>query len=130
MEDEIDTSSLLLELQEISNKRSSSRFQQQKKPSHCRMQTKLTEGGVNATDSEGDENSAARFLSQYAEEGHLNQYWYSETTIRVFCSAIVEALSKYGGKRVAFLSTPSLYFALPPHVRDHSFLFDVSYFGN
>jgi hypothetical protein len=42
----------------------------------------------------------------------LNQYWYSPTTIR---ARVDEALLY--GHRIAFLSTPSLYFALTPEQR-------------
>eukprot|EP01039_Chlorochromonas_danica_P009255 gene9257-10218_t len=53
------------------------------------------------------------------ENGDFNQYWYSTKTIE----KIVEEVSNVNG-RIAFLSTPSLYFSLPPSVREQSYLFE------
>ena len=62
-----------------------------------------------------------KFLADNIEDGDYNQYWYSERTI----DKIVDALVSNGG-RIAFLSTPSLYFSLPDEIRSNSFVFDVS----
>ena len=120
MEDEqLSTEYFLNELREISNKRSK-RFNSKITPSTTKMVQ-----GINDIEING-ENMAAQFLNQYAEDSDLNQYWYSEGTIQVYCNAILEAISTSDCKNVAFLSTPSLYFALPLHARANSFLFDVS----
>lgn len=55
-------------------------------------------------------------LSEFAP-----QYWYSTYTI----NQIVEDCVNVGG-RIAFLSTPSVYFALPEEVRANAYCFDVS----
>src|SRR3989338_7551247 len=49
----------------------------------------------------------------------LNQYWYSEATIQALCEEI-----KLYGSKVAFLSTPSLYFAFPEEERKNFKLFE------
>ena len=66
------------------------------------------------------------FLSQIDEDRDLNQYWYSEKSIEILCDAIREGLSLFKGKRVAFLSTPSLFFSLSMEEREHCALFEVS----
>lgn len=73
------------------------------------------------------------FLRSNPEDPNLNQYWYSSDTITVLRAAILEGLASIqrypysssdvtmekdgGGGRVAFLSTPSLYFSFPESVR-------------
>ena len=66
------------------------------------------------------------FHSTTAEKGDLNQYWYSEKTCEVLCDAVKEIVSLKGGEsaRVAFLSTPSLFFSLGEEVRKLCTLFD------
>lgn len=66
------------------------------------------------------------FHSINAEKGDLNQYWYSEKTCKVLCDAVQESISLKGGEsaRVAFLSTPSLFFSLDEEVRKQCTLFD------
>ena len=58
------------------------------------------------------------------ENGDLNQYWYSGVTIKALATGALEACKGGGaGHRVAFLSTPSLYFSLPVAARvGHSVL--------
>ena len=63
----------------------------------------------------------ALFLEGNIEDGDHNQYWYSEKTI----AKIVEAIVGKGGK-VAFLSTPSLYFSVPADIQADAHVFDVS----
>lgn len=65
--------------------------------------------------------ASAKFLLDNHEDGDFNQYWYSEHTI----SKIVEALVRNDG-RIAFLSTPSLYFSLPEETKARAYVFDVS----
>src|SRR5688572_2091064 len=53
----------------------------------------------------------------------MNQYWYSAATIDTMVAEIEKV-----AKRVAFLSTPSIYFSLKnEELRRNSKLFDVSY---
>jgi hypothetical protein len=59
-------------------------------------------------------------LKEFEEKPEFNQYWYSQKTI----DRIVEEVVRVGG-RVGFLSTPSLYFALPESVRESCFVFDI-----
>lgn len=53
----------------------------------------------------------------------LNQFWYSPATIATFTDAICHVA---GGEhqRIAFLSTPSLFFAMPDDVRRRSVLLE------
>lgn len=55
------------------------------------------------------------------ENAALNQYWYSPATVSTL---VVEALQH--ASRAAFVSTPSVYFSLPPcALRDSSRVFDI-----
>eukprot|EP01032_Pedospumella_encystans_P022133 gene22133-25085_t len=63
--------------------------------------------------------AAAQFISQNPENGDYNQYWYSNYTINQMAEDCVNV-----GGRIAFLSTPSIYFALPDAAREKSFCFD------
>ncbi|KAL9179691.1 hypothetical protein ACHAXT_008981 [Thalassiosira profunda] len=73
------------------------------------------------TIAHGQEND---FLAATSEKGDLNQYWYSRNTIETLCDAIREGLQGCNGSRVAFLSTPSLFFSLSLEEREHCTLFD------
>mmetsp|Transcript_28750 Transcript_28750/g.52392 ORF Transcript_28750/g.52392 Transcript_28750/m.52392 type:complete len:183 (+) Transcript_28750:142-690(+) len=65
---------------------------------------------------------AKEFLTKHEENADLNQYWYSERTIE----ALVAELTDLGVERVAFVSTPSLYFALPDGpAKEQSKFFDI-----
>lgn len=66
-------------------------------------------------------SNSSEFLRNFEEKAEFNQYWYSKNTI----DRIVEEIVRVGG-RIGFLSTPSLYFALPSSVRESCFVFDVS----
>lgn len=67
----------------------------------------------------------AAFLASTREIADLNQYWYSESTIAALVSASTELAARAASARgepeaagrIAFLSTPSLYFALPASAR-------------
>lgn len=59
------------------------------------------------------------FLATNPEAADMNQYWYSQRTI----STIVEDLVQQA-PRIAFLSTPSLYFSLPGAHRCQCSVFD------
>jgi hypothetical protein len=47
------------------------------------------------------------FLAKHKEKSDLNQYWYSKATINFMVSECEQS-----GKKIAFLSTPSIYFSL------------------
>lgn len=55
------------------------------------------------------ENKKNLFLVKYKEKGDLNQYWYSQKTIEFMVNQIMSS----GCNKIAFLSTPSVYFSLP-----------------
>jgi len=62
-----------------------------------------------------------KFLSEVGEDSTLNQYWYSSKTIRAMADDL-----EAQGLRVAFLSTPSVYFSLAEGsvTRSKSIVFD------
>jgi hypothetical protein len=66
--------------------------------------------------------ASASFLKETPENADLNQYWYSKYTI----DKIVEDISLHPpGFRVAFLSTPSIYFSMAEPFRNpHCHVFD------
>ena len=91
----------------------------------CRAQDVDKTSSLDTTDDKDDNTNT--FLTHTNENRDLNQYWYSKKTIDTLCNAIREGLSLVdGGSRVAFLSTPSLFFSLSPKERQHCVLFDVS----
>ena len=66
------------------------------------------------------DKKAKLFLLKNKENGDFNQYWYSNTTI-----AFLAEQAK-PGERCCFLSTPSIYYAIPnPNHEAPLFLFDV-----
>lgn len=135
-EEEEDMKSILAELLEISNRSASSRFlksssfnKSDKLSHHCSINDKENDNGTpNVSNNNDDEESisAISFLQRHVEKVEMNQYWYSSTTIKSLSTGICEILSKTGGEKVAFLSTPSLYFAFPMELRKNCCLFDVS----
>jgi hypothetical protein len=120
---------LLAELLEISNRSASSRFQR----SELKLQHKMNDDNCTGLNIDDNDNNAEIteaveiFLHQNNEKVEMNQFWYSTYTIQSLCAAIGEVLDTHGGKNVAFLSTPSLYFAFPDEARKHCCLFDVSF---
>lgn len=61
------------------------------------------------------------FLVKHKENADFNQYWYSNTTIE----ALVDEVTQNGPK-IAFLSTPSVYYSLKDaDVKSQSYVFDV-----
>jgi len=63
---------------------------------------------------------AQTFLLEHEELLTMNQYWYSVKTIETMVSEVQEY-----GKRIAFLSTPSVYFSLTDlEIKKNSRLFD------
>ena len=86
-------------------------------------------------------DDSLRFLHTVGEDPTLNQYWYSARTIRAIIDELESTTTtnnatakpnddKTGAARrlrIAFLSTPSLYFSLSPgagSVRESSIVFD------
>jgi hypothetical protein len=64
------------------------------------------------------------FLVKHKEKSEFNQYWYSKATINFMVSEC-----ELYGKRIAFLSTPSIYYSLKDkEIRGSSKVFDVSRF--
>ncbi|GAQ87321.1 nucleic acid binding protein [Klebsormidium nitens] len=61
------------------------------------------------------------FVSKYKEKAALNQYWYSPKTIEVIVKEV-----ELVAKKVAFLSTPSIYFSLSDAaIKKESYVFDL-----
>ena len=129
---EDDVECLLAELKEISFRRSNERFEQMKRKTSIILpqidNTTTCCSNEILEDNHREEDDAAQiFLVKTPESSTLNQYWYSRNTIKFLCDAIVEGLETFcKTNRVAFLSTPSLYFSYPIKARDSCKLFDVS----
>ena len=66
-------------------------------------------------------NNMSDFIAGNPEDADHNQYWYSNFTIQ----EMVKDLTIVGGK-IAFLSTPSIYFTMPEEHRKECWVFDVS----
>ena len=100
-----DEEAILKELREISDRHSShnNKYQGEKSTKRPRdaVAPLLAVNGIRHDNA---------FLSQIDEDRDLNQYWYSKHTIEILCDAIREGLSQSKGRRVALLSTPSLFF--------------------
>ncbi|KAL9642767.1 hypothetical protein ABK040_009842 [Willaertia magna] len=72
--------------------------------------------------------SSNRFLLRNKENENFNQYWYSSHTIDVIVKVIEDHLKEEPNNRVAFLSTPSLYFSLSsPNPNANLFEFDTKW---
>lgn len=124
---EDDAESLLAELKEISLRRSNERFEQMKRNTSILSEIDKTTCSNEFLEGNTDEDAAQIFLVKTPESSTLNQYWYSRSTIQYLCDAIAEGLETFCEmNRVAFLSTPSLYFSYPIKARDSCKLFDVS----
>ncbi len=91
---------MLAELRAISNKSSAGRFDDFEKK---------------VVSSAGASQEGGDFLRGNPEDPALNQYWYSPGTIEALAEESRGVVK--GGGRVAFLSTPSVYFALTPEER-------------
>ncbi|KAA0175138.1 hypothetical protein FNF27_03436 [Cafeteria roenbergensis] len=63
----------------------------------------------------------SKFLAKTEERAEFNQYYYSKDTL----SALLASLRELGAVRIAFLSTPSVYFSLTPEERKLSYVFDL-----
>ena len=62
------------------------------------------------------------FLHTVPEAAQTNQYWYSASTITVLATEASEQAGETG--RIGCVSTPSIFFSLPPVARARSVLFD------
>lgn len=60
-----------------------------------------------------------KFLKVYGEKEDFNQYWFSESTIEF----IVDQIHKHG-KKVGFVSTPSVFFSVNEETQKNGILFD------
>ncbi|CAD7958495.1 unnamed protein product [Amoebophrya sp. A25] len=70
------------------------------------------------------------FLKSTKERGDLNQYWFSEKTIKVFIRIIEGHIEKgvaAGGQKpkVALVSCPSLYFSVAAALRQYCIVLDI-----
>ncbi len=83
---------------------------------------KMSEVYTSDKHAEEDNNSFAQnatdFVNRNDENSQLNQYWYSIDTSSFLCNLIIEGLSTISAvdqtdsNRLAFLSTPSLFFTM------------------
>lgn len=77
------------------------------------------------------------FVAATRENGDFNQYWYSAATVRAMVAEAESAMAaidaESGGAHsddgsdsalLAFVSTPSVFFSLPPEVRARSVLLE------
>jgi len=109
----------------LSGNRSTTTREKENNSVECRAQDVDKKLSLDTTDDKDDNTNT--FLTHTNENRDLNQYWYSKKTIDTLCNAIREGLSLVdSGSRVAFLSTPSLFFSLSPKERQQCVLFDVS----
>src|SRR5689334_6018821 len=61
-----------------------------------------------------------KFLKLNHEKEEFNQYWFSESTIEF----IVNQVEKIKADKIAFVSTPSIFFSCSPETQDKSVLFE------
>ncbi|GMH61950.1 hypothetical protein TrRE_jg4420 [Triparma retinervis] len=112
---DISEEEMLAELRAISNKSSSSRFDTFEK-----KVVKTTADNGTTTSKNGIE-----FLKGNPEDPALNQYWYSQGTVEALANECDRIIGERGSDfKVAFLSTPSIYFALDEKKRASSYVFD------
>jgi len=109
---------LLEELKAISNRHTAERYSS--------GDSKATLCSSKVSSSATTANNSTTFLEQAVEDQKLNQYWYSQHTIDTLRDAIQEGVTSLDkdAPRVAFLSTPSLYFAFDEAERRNFHLFD------
>lgn len=71
------------------------------------------------------------FLARHKENADMNQYWYSKPTIQFMvtqCTDMCQPGADGAFKKIAFLSTPSIYFSLKDkQVKAAAKVFDVSF---
>lgn len=141
-ENETDEAALLEELRAISNRSSALTRFEKKKGGNGKANVKANDaaerqhennynGEENASDTEGqnritvDSRVDNDFIACNPENSVFNQYWYSSATIQVLTDTLKEIMNSTNTKRVAFLSVPSLYFALSAEDRSHCKVFEI-----
>ena len=70
------------------------------------------------------ENKANKFLKLNKEKADFNQYWFSEKSIEFIINQIKKVYKNDKAIKIAFVSTPSIFFSLPEEIKDHSWLFE------
>ncbi len=122
-EDEI---SILAEIRAISdNGTANSRFDKKELGRVVSHYLEDDDDSTASSNESSNQNDMTSFLANNPEDPNFNQYWYSSETIKTLTDAILELLSNMKSTgRVAFLSTPSLYFALPEMERSKCQLFE------
>ena len=107
------------EMAAISAKSSDSRFDTYEKKVVATTSTPSADG----TDSSN--SNTVEFLRGNPEDPALNQYWYSQPSVEAIASEVSRLINLNGPSfTVAFLSTPSIYFALPEEQRKQCWVFD------
>lgn len=126
MPPEEDEASLLRELKAISNRHSEHRYAPSTGSSSTCSGKAISCNIEDSTASSSSSSSNSTFLQDAPEDMLLNQYWYSQATIDTLRKAILVVVASLDkdAPRVAFLSTPSLYFAFDEAERRNFFLFD------
>lgn len=118
---DVDAKALLLELRQISDRRSKILYENIKQKNDMDVQSCSRYDRL----EENEKDAANDFLFRTPEASIFNQYWYSRNTINSLCISIQEGLDQLKeGKSIAFLSTPSLYFAFPTKAAESCKLFD------
>ena len=67
------------------------------------------------------ESKKNKFLKLTPENELYNQYWFSEDTIKFF----IDQVEKYGGERIGFVATPSIFFSISKEMQNKSYMFDI-----
>lgn len=68
------------------------------------------------------ESKTNKFLKLFTEKEDINQYWFSESTIEFIVKQIFNNSKE--GMKIAFVSTPSIFFSCDANVQEQSILFD------
>ncbi|GMI38953.1 hypothetical protein TeGR_g11088 [Tetraparma gracilis] len=120
-EEEAMQAEIMAEMKAISEKSSNSRFDQYEK----KVVSNSVQGAAGTENSDPNGDGGAAFLQGNPEEPSMNQYWYSQPTISALTSECSRLIAEGGADfKVAFLSTPSIYFALSEAERKQCFVFD------
>jgi hypothetical protein len=68
------------------------------------------------------ESKNNKFLKLFTEKEDINQYWFSESTIEFIINQIT--LNTDDSSKIAFVSTPSIFFSCNSQIQEKSVLFD------
>lgn len=63
-----------------------------------------------------------KFLKLFSEKEDINQYWFSESTIEFIVNQILKHTDE--NSKIAFVSTPSIFFSCDDAIKQRSKLFD------